>query len=134
MVTFVADPSEGIQFFERALTNRTRLGAEASLCVELDVVMLKLQIGLLDEAKNDLEAAKEVLDGISSSESVVFSKFYLASAEFHKVKNRTLRDVAHSSVRTGRRTTGEILSSRSHVLVIYTCRGATRGGSLYASH
>ena len=79
------DPTLGIQFLERTLTNRARLGVEASLCIELDIVMFKLQLGLLDEAKNGLEAAKEVLNGVSSTESIVFSKFYKASAEYRKV-------------------------------------------------
>lgn len=85
MAVAAADADAGIQFLERTLANRARMGVEASLCIELDIIMFKLQLGLLDEAKNGLEAAKEMLNSVSSTESIVFSKFYKASAEYRKM-------------------------------------------------
>eukprot|EP01041_Mallomonas_annulata_P003571 gene3571-7102_t len=80
-----AEPSRSIDFFTSILLNRVRLGVEASLCLDMDIVLMKLRLGVIDEAKVLLEDAKELLPKISSSESIVFSKFYKATAEYRKV-------------------------------------------------
>jgi len=80
----LSDPSQAIDFLQTRLQERTRLGSDASLCLELDTVLLRLQLGLLDEAKNGLDAAQETIDASPPSEAVVFSKLYKASAEYRK--------------------------------------------------
>jgi hypothetical protein len=81
----IVDPSEGVAFFSRVLAARSRLGQEASLCLDMDVVLMKLKANLLTEAKDLLEEAQKILVGINSSESYAFSKFYKSSAEYRKV-------------------------------------------------
>ncbi len=79
------NPQESLTFFERVLTARARLGAEAALCLDMDVIMAKIKLGNLSEIKFQLDESKEVLSTIRSTESVAFSKFYRASAEYRKV-------------------------------------------------
>ena len=81
----IADPEEGIVFFTQVLNSRARLGPEASLCLDMDVILMKLKAGLVVEAKAMLDDAQKVLSGINSSESYAFSKFYKSSAEYRKV-------------------------------------------------
>ena len=55
------------------------------MCLDMDIVFMKLQLGAIDDAKVLLEEGKEKLPKITSSESVVFSKYYRAAAEYRKV-------------------------------------------------
>ena len=55
------------------------------MCLDMEIVILYLKMGKLDLAKAGLDTAKEQIPSIKSSEAVVFSKFYLASAEYRKV-------------------------------------------------
>lgn len=80
-----SDAAEAVEFLESILTARTRLGAEAALCIDMDIVLAKLSLGQYDEAKSLLDSSKERLNSISSSEAVVFSKFYGSTAQYHKV-------------------------------------------------
>jgi len=79
------DPSKSLEFYTKVLENRPKLGTEACLCLDMDSVSALLQLGRVDEAKALLEIAKESLTSISSTESVVFSKFYMATAEYKKL-------------------------------------------------
>ena len=55
------------------------------MCLQMDIVLMKLRIGQNDDVKLLLEQSKETLPKINSSESIVFSKFYRATAEYRKV-------------------------------------------------
>ena len=76
---------DSIIFLNRVLANRTRLGLEATLCLEMDIVLVKLKMGELNEAKLILDSAYGTLPSINISESIVFSKYYLSSTEYRKV-------------------------------------------------
>lgn len=80
-----SDPTRSIDFYNGVLSNRARLGHEASMIVDMDVVIMKLKLNLLDDAKVLLENSKEKLPLISSTETVVFSKFHKSMAEYRKV-------------------------------------------------
>lgn len=79
------DPGRALTFFERVLSSRNRLGTEASLCIDADVIVVKLRLGMVAEVRRLLDDAKEQLGTLSSSETFVFSKYYKASMEFRKV-------------------------------------------------
>jgi 26S proteasome regulatory subunit N9 len=79
------DPAQAVEFYETILKSRQRLGPEAAMCVDMDIAMAKIQMGFHDEVKIILEAAKENLPGISSTETIVFSKYYGALSEYRKV-------------------------------------------------
>lgn len=79
------DPAQAIDLYQTVLKSRTRLGAEASLCVEMDIVIAQLRLGQIDGAKDLLDTAKQTLPTLSSTETVVSSKFYRALAEYRKV-------------------------------------------------
>mmetsp|Transcript_20024 Transcript_20024/g.34063 ORF Transcript_20024/g.34063 Transcript_20024/m.34063 type:complete len:380 (+) Transcript_20024:162-1301(+) len=79
------EPEQSLSFLEKVLKSRTRLGAEAAMCLDMDVVAVKLQLGDTDTTKETLEAAKDQLPGIKSTESVVFSKYYRALTAYKKV-------------------------------------------------
>lgn len=81
----IPNAMEGLLFFNRMLTSRERMGIEASLCLEMDVVLMKLKIGEVAEARTGLDEGLKVLDSISTSESFVFSKFYKSSYEYRKI-------------------------------------------------
>jgi len=80
-----ADPSEALELFQNALKSKARLGPEATMCLEMDVVLVLLRSGDIERAKEMLEIAKSTLSTLSSSETIVFSKFYKANAEYRKV-------------------------------------------------
>jgi len=86
----IADPDEGVAFFTQVLSSRTRLGTEASLCLDMDMVLMKLRAGLHSEAKAMLDDGQKVLCGINSSESYAFSKYYKSAAEYRKVNIITI--------------------------------------------
>jgi len=79
------DPAAAISLYTTVLANRTRLGDEASICIEMDIVLMNLRLGNTEGAKELLEAAKQKLPLLASLEAVVFSKFYKASSEYRKV-------------------------------------------------
>lgn len=56
------------------------------MCLEMDIVVIKLQLGDAETAKTMLESANEQLKSVKPSESVIFSKYYKATAEYRKVK------------------------------------------------
>ena len=58
------------------------------MCLEMDVVLMKLKIGEVAEARTGLDEGLKVLDSISTSESFVFSKFYKSSYEYRKVNKK----------------------------------------------
>lgn len=79
------DPAVALAFYEKVLVARGRLGTEATMCLEMDVVMIKVKCGDVDVAKDMLNTAKKQLPTIKSSDSVAFSKFYKATSEHKKV-------------------------------------------------
>jgi len=78
------DNNQALEFFNRILNARNRLGLEASLCIDMDVVLVKLKLGKTDEVKAMLDDAKNKLSSISSSETIVYSKFYRSQSEYLK--------------------------------------------------
>jgi hypothetical protein len=89
------EPAKGLEFLEKVLLARNRLGAEASLCLDMDVVIVKLKMGNTKDAKEALETAKVAVQSMNVSEPVVFSRYYMASAEYRKV--RACREVVNSA-------------------------------------
>lgn len=79
------DSEKSLELFNSLLKSRTRLGTEASMCVDMDIALVNIKRGQLDTVKKDLEEAKTALAKISSSETAPFSKFYKASAAYRKV-------------------------------------------------
>ena len=78
------DNNNALNFFNKVLNARTRLGLEASLCIDMDVVLVKLKVGMTDEVKVMLDEAKTKLATISSNETIVYSKFYRSQSEYLK--------------------------------------------------
>ena len=81
----LTDSEAAIQFFQTLLERRKRLGLEASMCMDMDIVLLKVKAGENSEAKIMLEESKELLQKVSSTERVVFSKYYKAETEYRKI-------------------------------------------------
>ena len=79
------DPSRAVDFLSKILESRERLGPEASLCIESDIIVMKLRLGLVDECRTLIDEAKDKLQQANTSEAVVFSKYYKAVSEFRKV-------------------------------------------------
>jgi hypothetical protein len=81
------DPSRALAYFTSVLSadSRKRLGLEAALCIDMDVVLVKIKLQLIVEAATLLESSKVTLHSLKSTETVVFSKFYWSSAEYYKV-------------------------------------------------
>lgn len=79
------DPLRAITFLNQLLQQRTRLGADASLCLDIAIISAKLQLGQTDECKVLLSQAKEQLNSNTSNEAVVFSLFYRTQSEYFKV-------------------------------------------------
>lgn len=79
------EPQRAIEFFNTVLENRTRLGEEASLCVEADIAVMNVRLGVTEEARVQLDAIEEKVQAQGTDEAVVFSKVYKAMAEYRKV-------------------------------------------------
>lgn len=78
------DPLRAITFLNQLLQQRGRLGADASLCLDIAIISAKLQLGQTDECKVLLSQAKEQLNSNTSNEAVVFSLFYRTQSEYFK--------------------------------------------------
>ena len=85
LVSKTLNDANALDFINTVLAARKRLGVEASMCMDMDVVTIKLRLGDVEAAKGLLESAKEQLSGIKPSESVIFSKYYKAQTEYRKV-------------------------------------------------
>ncbi len=83
--SFRGEPEKSLELFDSVLKSRTRLGVEASLCVDMDITLINVQMGNLDVAKIALEDAKDKVSAFSSSETMPFSKYYKACAAYRKV-------------------------------------------------
>jgi 26S proteasome regulatory subunit N9 len=82
------DPLKAIEFINSTCPNdktRERLGPEASFCLDMDIIIFKLQLGQSDDVKGLLNTAKELLSTLNSTETIVFSKFYKSTSEYHKL-------------------------------------------------
>lgn len=79
------DASRSVEFLTKILENRARLGPEASLCIDSDIIVMKLRLGFVDECRGLIDEAKEKLQEANTSEAVVFSKYYKALSEYRKV-------------------------------------------------
>jgi 26S proteasome regulatory subunit N9 len=79
------DPSRAVDFLSKILESRERLGPEASLCIESDIIVMKLRLGLVDECRTLIDEAKDKLQLANTSEAIVFSKYYKAVSEFRKL-------------------------------------------------
>ena len=55
------------------------------MCIDMDIVLAYVQLGQNDDAARILDEAKVKLAAISSTETVVYSKYYAATAQFRKV-------------------------------------------------
>lgn len=89
LVSLIADslnnPPKALEFVEKVLKGRNRLGVEAAACLDMDIVITLLKIGDSTKAKVVLDSTGAILPSISSTEATVFSKYYLALAEYKKV-------------------------------------------------
>ena len=85
LISHTLSPKNSIEFVGKVLTSRDRLGKEASLCLDLELVILKLKVGEIEAANELLESVKDSVAKINSSESVIFSRYYKATAEYKKV-------------------------------------------------
>ena len=79
------EPTAALAYLEKVLAARNRLGTEAALCLDMDIVIVRLKLGQAKEAKESLEAAKTLIQSMITTEPVVFSRFYKATAEYRKV-------------------------------------------------
>ena len=138
-----SDPADALELYQTALKARARLGAEASICLEMDVVLVSIRLGQLDQAKELLEGAKGALSGLSSSETVVFSKFYKATAEYRKVCDPLSRPPPpattispthphHTTPTTAPWSASGVLQGCSHVSCLHSRRRASSGGKVHS--
>lgn len=84
-----AKPEDAISFLQKVLLARNRLGTEAALCLDMDIVVLKLKAGVpmaAKEAKEALADAKEKTSSMQITDPIVFSRFFKATAEYRKVR------------------------------------------------
>jgi 26S proteasome regulatory subunit N9 len=72
-------------FLQQLAEKRERLGPEAALFIDMEIVMLKLRQGDMTEVEATLKAAKNVLEGLAGADAIVYSSYYKAASEYHKV-------------------------------------------------
>ena len=83
-----SDPSDALVFYSKVLSvSRERLGKEAALCIDMDVVIVKLKLGETKEANDLLDSSKEILSTIKSSETLAFSSYYGALLVYYDVSS-----------------------------------------------
>lgn len=64
---------------------------DALVFASVAVARVKLSLGELEDAKQDLDAAEKLLDSFDSVEAVVHAAFYDASASYYQVGSYMLR-------------------------------------------
>lgn len=75
-----------IAFLKPYADDRKRLGEEAYIVVLMRIATLRLaQEDRADETKKLLAEGKAALDALDGAEAVVYSQYYKAAAEYHKV-------------------------------------------------
>jgi 26S proteasome regulatory subunit N9 len=74
-----------LDFFLSFMNPKSKLGSEATLCLEMDAMVCKLKLGNLEEVKLALENTLVKLNAGSFKEPMVFSKYYKASADYRKL-------------------------------------------------
>ena len=79
------DVGKTVELFEEVLKNRDILGDDATLCLEMDTIIARMRLNQVTECKSMLSAARQKMSSMSSPPSIVFSKFYKASAEYRRV-------------------------------------------------
>jgi hypothetical protein len=100
-------PEDAIQFLQKVLLARIRLGTEAALCLDMDVVILKLKSGApqgAKEAKEALADAKEKTSSMQITDPIVFSRFFKATTEYRKVSNSIISIVSITCCNTFKAT------------------------------
>lgn len=90
------EPREALELYQNALKAHTKLGPDAIMCLEMDMVLVLLKLGDVVRSNELLEKGKASLAAVSSSETVVFSKFYRATAEYRKVGRAHLYTTMHN--------------------------------------
>lgn len=132
MASTLASPTASLGFVNGILkSSRTRLGADAALCLDMDVVVYKLKVGEAEEAKSMLDEAKTKLLSISSSEAVIFSKVYGATFEYRKLVgpptefyNAALMFLAYTSV-------DDLSSEYKYTLATDMCLASIAGDDIF---
>lgn len=82
----LSDPNKSLKFYEKIFTSeQSKLGKEALVCLEMEISISKVSKGLLNEAKDILDRNSPIIDQISPSESLVFSKFHQANSVYYRV-------------------------------------------------
>ena len=118
------DPVNVISFFETFLLPSRKFGDNASICLEMDVVLAKLRTGtFLNEVKSILESTFNEIQSSSAKEPVVLSKFYKASAEYRKVGHSINYRTRAKYLKLGRWSSSRILQGSSTFHVLYVIRG-----------
>ena len=74
-----------IAFLEKVLLARLRLGTEAALVLDMDIVILNLKLGQNKGAKEALADAKEKTLSLQITEPIVYSRFFYATAVYRRV-------------------------------------------------
>jgi len=72
-------------FLQQFEEKRERYGSEASLFIDMEIVSLKLRQGDVREVEPNLKAAKLVLEGLTGADAMVYSAYYRAASEYHKM-------------------------------------------------
>jgi hypothetical protein len=76
-----------MEFFHTFIGPKTKLTTEATLCIELDTILVKLRlIEERDNIKGLLEGVWENIQTSAVKEPIVFSKYYKACCEYRKVR------------------------------------------------
>lgn len=79
------NPEDAMRLYERALTNKEKMDADAVLCLEMDIVLLNVRFNEIDKAKGKIEEYQQTINNKKTAEAIVFSKYYRALAEYKKV-------------------------------------------------
>lgn len=127
----LGDPAQGMEFFRHILRNRTRLGAEAALCVDMDIAILNIQMGELEEAKSALESGRTLLDGMADSGAVAFSRYYRAASEYHKLAGPPEKYYHDSLMLISYTPISELSEAERFALATDICLAALTGDGIY---
>lgn len=79
------DDAKSYEFYTDILKARESLGVVAALSLDMDAAIALLHMGKIEEAKAMIDTAKDLLPTVISPDSLMYSKFYLASAEYRKI-------------------------------------------------
>lgn len=126
------NPQKTVDFLTSILNSpRTKLSSDAKLFISLDIAIANVELGNKDAALTALKDAWNSLSATASAESVVYSKYYYASAVYRKVHGPPLEFLKVALMYLGYTPVDQIPVEQQRGLATELCIAAISSDEIY---